>query len=237
MTRGWAALAAEIAGCAACAELAAGRRRVVVGEPGASGPVARAAGGGPAGRPGGAVTGGGLVLVGEAPGAAEDAAGRPFVGAAGQLLDRTLAEVGLERSTVAVLNVLKCRPVSVVPPRDAVRVDDTVPANRAGPGIRTRNRAPKPGEVDRCRPFLERQLALLAPGLVVALGLTAVTWFLGKGVTLADARGAVHEVEVAGQVLRVLPTYHPSAALRFGSAGAPLAALREDLAYAAKALR
>jgi DNA polymerase len=109
---------------------------------------------------------------------------------------------------VAVLNVLKCRP----------------PANRA----------PKPDEVARCRPFLERQLTLLAPGLVVALGLSAVTWFLGKRVTLAGARGRVHEVEVAGRPLRVLATYHPSAAIRFGPNGAPLAALREDLAYAAK---
>jgi uracil-DNA glycosylase len=186
MTSSWSAIAAEITACTACAELAAGRQRVVVGEP----------------------VVGGLALVGEAPGAAEDAAGRPFVGKAGQLLDRTLAEVGLQRGQVAVLNVLKCRP----------------------PG----NRAPKPDEVARCRPFLERQLTLLAPGLVVALGLSAVTWFLGKRVTLAGARGSVHEVEVAGRPLRVLATYHPSAAIRFGPNGAPLAALREDLAYAAK---
>jgi uracil-DNA glycosylase len=187
----WAAAAAEIAACTACAELAAARQRVVVGEP-------AVAGVGPAT--------GGLVLVGEAPGAAEDAAGRPFVGKAGQLLDRTLAEVGLDRMQVAVLNVLKCRP----------------PANRA----------PKPDEVTRCRPFLERQLALLAPSLVVALGLSAATWFLGRRVTLAGARGTVHEVSG----LRVLATYHPSAAIRFGPNGAPMAALREDLAYAKKVI-
>jgi DNA polymerase len=227
MTNSWPALAAEIAACTACADLAAARQRVVVGDPVPAG----------------------IVLVGEAPGAAEDTAGRPFVGKAGQLLDRTLAEVGLDRSRVAVLNVLKCRP----------------------PG----NRAPKPEEVARCRPFLERQLALLAPSLVVALGLSAVTWFLGRRVTLAAARGVgqaggqgatavrraaqgatavrgagqgvgpgatagggtrVHEVEVAGRRLRVLATYHPSAAIRFGPNGAPMAALREDLAYAAKLL-
>jgi DNA polymerase len=182
----WTAVAAEIAACTACAELAAARQRVVVGERAVVG------------------EGGGLVLVGEAPGAAEDAAGRPFVGKAGQLLDRTLAEVGLDRGQVAVLNVLKCRP----------------------PG----NRAPKRDEVARCRPFLERQLALLAPSLVVALGLSAVTWFLGRRVTLAGTRGTVHEVSG----LRVLATYHPSAAIRFGPNGAPMAALREDLAYAKK---
>jgi DNA polymerase len=188
MTDSWPALAAEVEACTACADLAAARQRVVVGD---SGPV------------------GGLVLVGEAPGAAEDAAGRPFVGKAGQLLDRMLAEVGLDRSqAVSVVNVLKCRP--------------------------PQNRAPRPDEVTRCRPFLERQLALLAPGLVVALGLSAVTWFLGRRVTLAGARGTVHEVEVAGRPIRVLATYHPSAAIRFGPNGAPMAALREDLAYAAK---
>jgi uracil-DNA glycosylase len=196
MTPAWRALSAEITTCTLCAELATTRTRVVVGDA----PAAPR-----------------LVLVGEAPGKEEDLAGRPFVGKAGQLLDRTLAEVGLDRSRhmqlvgmgpsqrspVAVLNVLKCRP----------------PANRA----------PKPGEVANCRPFLERQLALLQPQLVVALGLTAVTWFLGR-TTLMNARGKVHEV---GQ-LRVLATYHPSAAIRFGPNGAPMAALREDLAYAAK---
>jgi uracil-DNA glycosylase len=201
MTSAWSALAAEITACTACADLVAGRQRVVVGEPAGGAPAA-------GGLAAGGLAAGGLALVGEAPGAAEDAAGRPFVGKAGQLLDRTLAEVGLDREQVAVLNVLKCRP----------------------PG----NRAPKPGEVASCRPFLQRQLTLLAPSLVVALGLSAVTWFLGKRVTLAGARGAVHEVEVAGRPLRVLATYHPSAAIRFGPNGAPMAALREDLAYAAK---
>ena len=230
MTSSWPALAAEITACTACAELSASRQRVVVGEPAGCGAalVGEPAVGGVAlvGEPaagGAALVGepavGGLALVGEAPGAAEDAAGRPFVGKAGQLLDRTLAEVGLDRAQVAVLNVIKCRP----------------------PG----NRAPKPDEVARCRPYLERQLAMLAPRLVVALGLTAVTWFLGKRITLAGARGIgrdakvaggtrVHDVEVAGQPLRVLATYHPSAAIRFGPNGAPMAALREDLAYAAK---
>jgi DNA polymerase len=187
----WRSLTAEITSCVACSELAQARQHVVVGDL----PTREGAS---------------LALVGEAPGAAEDAAGRPFVGKAGQLLDRELAGAGIEREQVAVLNVLKCRP----------------------PG----NRAPKPDEVSRCRPYLERQLQLLAPRLVVALGLTAVTWFLGRKVTLSGSRGSVHEVEVGGETLRVLATYHPSAAIRFGPNGAPMAALREDLAYAAKLL-
>ncbi len=175
--------------CTACAELVAGRSTVVVGEA----PAAPR-----------------LALVGEAPGAAEDTAGRPFVGKAGQLLDQLLAEAGVDRATVAVLNTLKCRP----------------------PG----NRPPKPAELAACAPFLRAQLLSLRPLIVVALGLTAVRWFLGRPVGLAAARGVVHDVEVGGHRMGVIATYHPSAAIRFGPAGAPLAALREDLLAAAKAV-
>lgn len=190
MTATWHGLAVQIATCTACAELTRSRTRVVVGES-PTGP----------GRPP-------LALVGEAPGAAEDAAGRPFVGKAGQLLDQLLNDTALDRCQAAILNVVKCRP----------------------PG----NRAPKPDEVAHCRPYLERQLTLLRPHLVVALGLTAAAWFLGRGTTLAAVRGRVHDVTVGGVSLRVLPTYHPSAAIRFGPSGAPMAALRDDLALAAK---
>ncbi len=191
----WRLLGHEIGACTACAELAVARQRVVVGEPPAAGTIR-----GGSGRPA-------LALVGEAPGAAEDAAGRPFVGKAGQLLDQLLNDVALDRAQAAVLNVLKCRP----------------------PG----NRTPRPAEVARCRPYLERQLAVLRPQLIVALGLTAVTWFLGRRTTLAGARGRVHEVTIDALAHRVLATYHPSAAIRFGPSGAPMAALRDDLALAA----
>jgi uracil-DNA glycosylase len=193
VTDSWRGLGAEIAACTACAELARSRERTVPGE-----------------RPRAAWAGAGvpLAFVGEAPGAAEDAAGRPFVGKAGQLLDQLLDDAALDRSQAAVLNVLKCRPPS--------------------------NRAPRPVEVASCRPYLERQLALLRPHLVVALGLTAVTWFLGRRTTLAAARGRVHRETVGGVPMRVLATYHPSAAIRFGASGAPMTALHDDLAHAAK---
>ncbi len=181
----WAGLAAAAQDCVACPELVAGRTTVVVGD---------------------APAGARLALVGEAPGAEEDRTGRPFVGKAGLLLDRLLAEADLDRSGVAVLNVLQCRP----------------------PG----NRPPTTTEAIRCRGWLERKLHLLAPELVVTLGLSAATAFLGRGVTLASVRGEVHEVD--GR--RVLPTYHPSAAIRFGPNGAPLAALRADLRAAAALL-
>jgi uracil-DNA glycosylase len=191
MPEQWTALAREISSCTACPDLVATRSRVVVGDLPAFG------------APAGPVR---LAIVGEAPGAQEDATGHPFVGKAGQLLDQLLTDAGMARAEVAVLNVVKCRP----------------------PG----NRTPKTAEVTRCRPYLHRQLDVLRPRLVVALGLTAVAWFLGRRTTLGAARGVVHEVD--GR--RVIATYHPSAAIRFGPAGAPLAALRDDLDFAARVL-
>lgn len=147
-----------------------------------------------------------LMLVGEAPGAQEDMSGRPFVGRGGQLLDSLLAEAGLDRDAVAVANVAKCRP----------------------PG----NRTPTRLEANRCRGWLDRQLDLVAPALVVTLGGTALAWALGPGRVLRDMRGRVHD----WRGTRLLPTYHPSAALRFGPNGEPMAALRADLVLAARSL-
>jgi DNA polymerase len=182
----WEALADSARGCIACEELAATRTHVVPGE---APPAAR------------------VLLIGEAPGAQEDASGRPFVGKAGQLLDTLLAEAGLRRDVVAVANVLKCRP--------------------------PRNRKPKRPEVARCRPWLARQVELLDPVLLVTLGGTAAEWVVGPGARLATLRE--REVSYAGRP--VLCTYHPSAAIRFGPNGMPLAALRADLARAARMLR
>ena len=176
----WEVLAAAVQTCPLCPQLAATRRRVVVG---AAPPGAR------------------LLVVGEAPGAQEDESGSPFVGKSGQLLDRLLAEAGGDRARTAVLNTLKCRP----------------------PG----NRQPSRSETEHCRGWTERQLDLVDPALVVTLGLSATRWFLGP-TALAPVRGRVHEAH--GR--RVLPTYHPSAAIRHGPQGEPLRLLREDLARA-----
>ncbi|NYJ04758.1 uracil-DNA glycosylase [Petropleomorpha daqingensis] len=183
----WETLAAAARPCRACPELAAARRHVVVGDVPATG------------RPR-------FVLVGEAPGAQEDATGRPFVGKSGELLNLLLAEVGLDRAQGAVLNVVKCRP----------------------PG----NRTPKSSEVARCSGWLRRQLDLLDPPVVVALGLSAAKWFLGPRTVLSAVRGAPHEVD--GRP--VWATYHPSAAIRFGPNGAPRAGLLEDLTAVARSL-
>ncbi len=147
-----------------------------------------------------------FVLVGEAPGATEDETGRPFVGRSGALLDQLLAEAGLARSEAAVLNIVKCRP----------------PANRT----------PKAPEVARCSGWLRRQLELLDPPVVVALGLSSAKWFLGPRTVLGEVRGRPHLWE--GRA--VWATYHPSAAIRFGPNGAPRAGLLADLTAVAGSL-
>ena len=125
-----------------------------------------------------------FVCVGEAPGATEDELGRPFVGAAGQLLTKILAAVKLEREDVFIMNVLKHRP----------------------PG----NRNPDPAEVAACRPFLLRQLELLRPKVILALGTFAAQTLLETKDSLGKLRGRVHSF----QGIPVVVTYHPAALLR-----------------------
>lgn len=153
--------------------------------------------------PGVAPAGAQVLLIGEAPGAQEDQAGVPFVGRSGALLDRLLLEASLPRDQVAVANVLKCRP----------------------PG----NRAPRRREVENCRPWLARQLELVDPRVVVTLGGTALGWALGPTARIGALRGS--PLPYDGRVL--VATYHPSAAIRFGPNGAPMQALRDDLALVA----
>jgi uracil-DNA glycosylase len=125
-----------------------------------------------------------LVFVGEGPGATEDATGRPFVGQAGKLLDDIIAAIGFKREDVYITNVVKCRP--------------------------PQNRTPLPDEIAACMPYLRRQLALLKPKVIVALGATAAAALLDTRKSLGDLRGKVHSY--GGTPLVV--TYHPAALLR-----------------------
>ncbi len=145
------------------------------------------------------------LFVGEAPGGEEDAKGEPFVGQAGKLLDNMLAALGMKRGEhVYIANVLKCRP----------------------PG----NRTPEPGEIDACRPYLDRQIALIRPKLIVALGKSAATTLLGIDATIASMRGRVHRY--GG--LPLVVTYHPAYLLR----NLPdKAKAWEDLLFARRTLR
>ncbi len=125
-----------------------------------------------------------LLFVGEGPGADEDAQGLPFVGKAGQLLNNMIAAMGLKREEVYIANVVKCRP----------------PANRT----------PEPEEAHTCSPFLFKQIDVIRPEVLVALGATAATYLLGARQPLAGLRGRVHSFRGT----KLIVTYHPAFLLR-----------------------
>ena len=126
-----------------------------------------------------------LMFVGEAPGADEDLQGEPFVGRAGQLLTKIIEAIGLSRSDVYIANVLKCRP----------------------PG----NRNPEPQEVATCQPFLFRQIDIIRPRVVVALGTFAAHTLLATDAPISRLRGRVHEFRGGS---KLIPTFHPAFLLR-----------------------
>lgn len=125
-----------------------------------------------------------IMVIGEAPGADEDAQGEPFVGRAGQLLTRILQAIGFEREDVFIANILKCRP----------------------PG----NRTPIPSEVEQCEPFLHQQIKLIQPKFILAVGLTAANTLLKEKYKMGDIRGKIFDY----QGVKMLVTYHPAALLR-----------------------
>lgn len=127
-----------------------------------------------------------LVLVGEAPGANEDEQGEPFVGAAGQLLDRLIGEIGLDRTDVYISNVLKCRPPN--------------------------NRDPMGHEVGQCEPFLHRQVAMVRPRLIIALGRFAAQSLLRTTRPIGKLRGDTFHYQ--GTDIPLIVTYHPAYLLR-----------------------
>jgi DNA polymerase len=158
-----AAVARRVAACTRCAELARTRRQTVFG---VGDPHAR------------------LVFLGEAPGADEDLQGEPFVGAAGQLLNKILAASGLRRDEVYILNILRCRP----------------------PG----NRQPLPVEAAACREYLDAQLDIIRPEFICCLGAVAAQNLLQTEVTIGRLRGQFHDLHG----IKVICTYHPAYLLR-----------------------
>jgi DNA polymerase len=133
-----------------------------------------------------------VMIVGEAPGASEDECGRPFVGSAGRLLTEALARLGISRDDVYITNVVKCRPPN--------------------------NRAPEEGEISACLVHLVRQIELLRPRRIIALGLTSSRTLLRlvgrRAERISDVRGKCFRGRVAGVSVEVCATYHPAAALR-----------------------
>jgi uracil-DNA glycosylase len=157
----------QASGCTKCPQLASTRRTVVFGSGNADAD---------------------LMFVGEAPGGREDETGLPFVGQAGQLLDKLLGEIGLERGDVFIANVLMCRP--------------------------PQNRDPLPGEIDACQDYLFRKLELIAPRMVCTLGNFATKLLRGDpatGITRLHGREEIRRI--GPRVVRLYPLYHPAAAL------------------------
>jgi uracil-DNA glycosylase family 4 len=126
------------------------------------------------------------LIIGEAPGADEDRLGEPFVGRAGQLLNEMLRAVGLARTDVYITNILKCRPPN--------------------------NRNPKPDEVASCSGYLQRQIEIIQPQLILAVGAVAAQNLLGSDTPVGQLRGIVHRYGDAG--IPLLVTYHPAYLLR-----------------------
>lgn len=170
METSWPTLLEQIAACRAC-RLCDGRTNAVPGEgdPNAD-----------------------LMLVGEGPGRDEDLLGRPFVGAAGQLLEKILAAIGRSRNDTYIANIVKCRP--------------------------PHNRAPEPDEARACLPYLRAQVALVRPKVIVLMGATALRAVLGDEARITRDRG--RWVERRGVLL--MPTFHPAALLRDESKKRPV---------------
>lgn len=131
-----------------------------------------------------------IMFVGEGPGADEDAQGRPFVGRAGQLLDKIIKAMGLKRSDVFIANILKCRP----------------------PG----NRDPRPEEIINCFPYLQRQIEIINPEIIVALGAPAAKTLLNTNKPIGQLRGQFHEyyAGLGRPPIKLMPTYHTAYLLR-----------------------
>ncbi|KUO88054.1 MAG: type-4 uracil-DNA glycosylase [Caldivirga sp.] len=151
-----------------------------------------------------------VMLIGEAPGEVEDETGRPFVGAAGKLLNSLLQDIGVDRSSLYITNVVKCRPPN--------------------------NRDPTDEEINACKPYLIRQIAVVRPRRIVTLGRHSTRVILGLGglrvSEISRVRGRVFRVTIAGVEVEVYPTYHPAAALYNPSLKG---VLKEDLARAIRA--
>jgi uracil-DNA glycosylase family protein len=133
-----------------------------------------------------------LMIVGEGPGETEDLLGRPFVGRAGELLDKMLVAIGLPRESVYICNTVKCRPT----------FDD---------GQRLRNRAPDPGELANCRPYLDEQIEIIRPRVILALGAPAAKSFLGSTFSITKQRGQWFE---GPHGISLIATFHPAYLLR-----------------------
>jgi DNA polymerase len=160
-----------------------------------------------------------VMLVGEQPGDQEDRQGKPFVGPAGKLLDRALAEAGIDPDDTYVTNAVK-----------------HFKFTQAEPKKRRIHKAPSLREMTACAPWLAAELALVEPELIVVLGATAGKALLGSSFKVTQVRGTVLEEEIHGRPERLVPTVHPSSVLRADDREAAFQGLVSDLKIAARVL-
>ncbi|MFI6440328.1 UdgX family uracil-DNA binding protein [Streptomyces sp. NPDC050759] len=160
-----------------------------------------------------------VMLVGEQPGDQEDRQGKPFVGPAGKLLDRALAEAGIEPEHTYVTNAVKHFKFTQAEPRK-----------------RRIHKAPSLREMTACGPWLAKELEIVEPELIVVLGATAGKALLGSSFRVTQVRGTVLEEEIHGRRERLVPTVHPSAVLRAEDREGAYRGLVADLEVAARAL-
>ncbi len=154
-----------------------------------------------------------LMVVGEGPGETEDKLGRPFVGRAGELLDKMLGAIDLPREDVFICNTVKCRPT----------LDD---------GARLRNRAPDPQEMKNCRPYLDRQIDIVRPRVILALGAPAAKSFMGEKFSITKQRGLWFD---GPNGIPTIATFHPAYILR--QTGGELGAMKRLVFADLKAVR
>jgi DNA polymerase len=141
-----------------------------------------------------------VMFIGEGPGFDEDRQGEPFVGKAGQLLDKIMTAIGLDRTKVYIANIVKCHPM----------VDPSQPEKRGN------DRPPVADEIEKCRPFLIEQIRIVAPKVIVTLGATATKALLNTSKGITSIRGTFNELRLDNVTppIPVLPTFHPAALLR-----------------------
>ncbi len=132
-----------------------------------------------------------IMMIGEAPGKREDLTGRPFVGSAGKLLDSVLEKAGLKRENIFIGNIAKHRPPD--------------------------NRAPKPEEIEACTPYLDMQIKIIRPKIIVTLGTHSSKYIMEKAglefTTISEARGKVFDGSALGKGIRIVPSFHPAAVI------------------------
>lgn len=138
-----------------------------------------------------------LMFIGEGPGYEEDKQGRPFVGKAGELLNKIIQAMGLKRENVYIANIVKCHPVKV-----------------PDPNLRNNDRAPTSEEINSCFEYLKKQIQIISPEVICCLGSISAKVITQNDIPISELRGKIFDYKIENLNIKVVPTYHPAAVLR-----------------------